>query len=75
MDLPVLAEEGEAFLWGPGALKMPLGLKATEGRTPELLCLPLHTKESLGQQDSSKWRVVDIVAGQQGCLLVTTDPA
>lgn len=73
--MPVLAETGEAFLWGPGVLKMPLGLKATEGQVPELIRPPMPTRESMSQQNNVDWRVLDIFAGQQGCLLVTTNSA
>ncbi|CDI81323.1 hypothetical protein, conserved [Eimeria acervulina] len=70
-----LTETGEAFLWGPGVLKMPLGLKATEGQVPELIRPPMPTRESMSQQNNVDWRVLDIFAGQQGCLLVTTNSA
>ncbi|CDI85662.1 hypothetical protein, conserved [Eimeria praecox] len=68
-----LTESGEVFLWGPGALKMPLSLKATQGQIPELLQPPPYTGEPRNQQNGEKCEVVDIFAGQQGCLFVTTD--
>ncbi|CDJ47285.1 hypothetical protein, conserved [Eimeria brunetti] len=67
-----LTEEGEAYFWGPGAVKMPLGLKATKGQTLEQLRLPLGIEESGDHHSSGKQLVADIFAGQQGCVLVTT---
>ncbi|KAL8436085.1 hypothetical protein Efla_002075 [Eimeria flavescens] len=68
----LLTENGNAFIWGPGASTLPLAVGAPKGNSPVQISPSLFAGEQARYQEACGVKIVDIAAGPQGCLIVTS---